>query len=157
MYTLQELSDRMEIHEVIARYSAAVDGHLWDLLDDVFTPEADCDFMDIAGFRGNRAALREWLSGGMPLGRRYFHLMGLPSIVIEGDSASVVTPCLNPAPTPDEGLLLFGHWYRDHFVRTAEGWRIAARELELCFFTPLTVDNVDHFSSPWPGPTEGGT
>ena len=56
MYTLQELSDRMEILEVIARYSAAVDGQQWGLLDDVFTPDCDCDFLYIAGFRGDRAA-----------------------------------------------------------------------------------------------------
>jgi hypothetical protein len=152
MYTLQELSDRMEILEVIARYSAAVDGQQWELLDDVFTPDCDCDFMYIAGFRGDRAALRAWLSGGLPPGRQYFHLMGAASVVLDGDEASAVTPCLNPAPTPDGGLCMFGHWYRDRFVRTGDGWRIAARQLELCFYTPLTVDNVDHFSSPWPSP-----
>jgi hypothetical protein len=157
MYTLQELSDRVEIGEVIARYSAAVDGHRWELLDDVFTPDADCDFMDIAGFRGDRAALREWLSGGMPPGRKYFHLMGAPSVEIEGDAASVVTPCLNPSPSADGGLLMFGHWYRDRFVRTAEGWRIAARELEICFYTPLTVEGMNHFISPWTSPAEGGS
>ena len=48
MYTLEELSDRIEIQEVIARYSAAVDGQFWDLLDRVFTPDADCDFTYIA-------------------------------------------------------------------------------------------------------------
>jgi SnoaL-like domain len=158
MYTLQELSDRMEILDVIARYSAAVDGHLWDLLDEVFTPDADLDFMYIAGFRGNRDELRAWLSGGLPDGRNYFHLMGAANVVLDGpDEAHAVTPCLNPAPLPDGGLCMFGHWYRDRFVRTPEGWRIAARELELCFFTPLTVKGVDHFSSPWPGPPDAGS
>ena len=34
-------------------------------------------------------------------------------------------------------------------MRTPEGWRIAARELELCFYAPLLTENIDPFTSPW--------
>lgn len=105
--------------------------------------------MYIAGFRGDRAALKAWLSGGMPGGRHYFHLMGASDIEIAGDEARAVTPCINPAPRPDGGVCVFGHWYRDRFVRAPEGWRIAARELELCFYAPLITENIDPFTSPW--------
>ena len=34
----------------------------------------------------------------------------------------------------DEGQILFcGLWYDDEFVRTSEGWRIAARKQERCY------------------------
>ena len=40
---LQVLVARLEIGELLARYSTALDGRDWDLLAEVFTPDAECD------------------------------------------------------------------------------------------------------------------
>ena len=37
--SLEEISDRMEIQDLMVRYSYAIDSRNWDALDDVFTPE----------------------------------------------------------------------------------------------------------------------
>jgi len=37
---LQEMSDRLEIQALLARYAHAIDTRDWDGLDDVFTPDA---------------------------------------------------------------------------------------------------------------------
>jgi SnoaL-like domain len=139
--SIQELSDRIEIQDVIARYSAAIDGHDWDLLDEVFLEDCDCDFTEVTGFQGDRRALKEWLSRGMPTARCYYHMTATSYVVIDTDRAEVVTPCVNPMPDADGGLSIFGHWYRDTFVRTAAGWRIQKRYFEFCYhFTAASAD-----------------
>ncbi|MGR7003390.1 nuclear transport factor 2 family protein [Yinghuangia aomiensis] len=40
MLSLQEISDRLEIQDLMVRYSHAVDTQQWDVLDTVFTPDA---------------------------------------------------------------------------------------------------------------------
>ena len=41
---LQELLDRVEIGDLLARYSTALDSRDWDLLGEVFLPDAVCDY-----------------------------------------------------------------------------------------------------------------
>ncbi len=153
MLSLQEVSDRMEIQDVMAKYSAAVDGHRWELFDEVFVPDAELDYTDVADFKVNDVqTFTDWLAGALPTDRNYFHLCATTHVTLDGDTAEAVTLCLNPMPTPDR-VLLFGHWYRDHLVRTPDGWRIAKRRLELCFHAPLEpYPGV----SPWTRPLRRG-
>ena len=39
-----EISDRLEIADVLTRYTRAIDAGEWDRLDTVFTPDADIDY-----------------------------------------------------------------------------------------------------------------
>ena len=136
--TLQQLSDRAEIEDVISSYSAVIDSQQFDRLAEVFTPDAHLDFADVAGFRSDRLSeFSAWLESGLtPMAGRYFHLCAPTSIVVDGDRAHAVTLCLNPMPG-ERGTMLFGHWYRDDLVRTEAGWRIAARRLDVCFRAEL--------------------
>jgi hypothetical protein len=147
--SLQQLTDHVEIQGIIAAYSTAVDDHQWDLFDQIFTADCDCDYTEVAGFRGDRGALRQWLSTGLPDGRHYFHLMGASHIVVNGDEAMATTPCTNPMPTPDGGVGVFGLWYHDTCVRTRSGWRIQARRMEFCYFAPVATAADDPFTPPW--------
>src|SRR6476646_3196603 len=62
--SLQEVSDRMEIQDVMAKYSAAVDGHRWELFDEVFVPDAELDYTDVADFKVNDVqTFTDWLAG----------------------------------------------------------------------------------------------
>jgi 3-phenylpropionate/cinnamic acid dioxygenase small subunit len=56
-----EISDRLEIQEVLANYSDAVDRHDWDLWDEVFTEDAVLDYTEISDHRGDRQSTKEWL------------------------------------------------------------------------------------------------
>jgi hypothetical protein len=48
----QEIADRLELGELLARYIRAVDGGDWALLDSVFTADAVIDFSATGGIRG---------------------------------------------------------------------------------------------------------
>jgi len=59
------------------------------------------------------------------------HIVPIPAaITVDGDTATadIYTIGLVPGPGPDGGrrVMVTGMGYRDDFVRTAEGWRIAA-------------------------------
>ena len=41
---IREIADRLEIEQLIVRYTIAIDRKDWDLLDTVFTPDAILDY-----------------------------------------------------------------------------------------------------------------
>jgi ketosteroid isomerase-like protein len=51
-YSIQELSDRVEIEQLMARYCHALDNRDWDALRQVFTEDAIHDDSVAGGFRG---------------------------------------------------------------------------------------------------------
>lgn len=128
MLPLQEISDRLEIQDLLARYSAAIDGRRWDDLDRLFTEDAVIDYSEMGGIRGSLAEQKEFLAATMPAFAGFQHLTATSTFDIDGDSAHVRTICLNPMVVTDEQqVLLCGLWYRDVLVRTADGWRIRER------------------------------
>jgi uncharacterized protein (TIGR02246 family) len=134
MLTPQELADRVEIQNTIAVYSQAVDSHDWDLLDQIFLPDADIDYRESVPYRGDLAYTKQWLSG-MTRAGTYYHLLGLPWIEVRGDTARSRTPCINPMPmrgNPD-GRRINGQWYVDDWVRKPAGWRVRARLYTNCY------------------------
>ena len=46
---LQEISDRIEIQDLLSRYTDAIDRRDWDALDGVFTPDAFIDYTSVGG------------------------------------------------------------------------------------------------------------
>jgi hypothetical protein len=126
--SLQEISDRMEISDLLARYSAAIDGRRWDDLDQVFTADAVIDYSEMGGIRGSLAEQKAFLASVMPSFAGFQHLTATSTFDIVGDTARVRTICFNPMVVTDEQQVLFcGLWYRDVLVRTPEGWRISER------------------------------
>ena len=51
--SLQEISDRLEIQDLIARYSYALDRRDFDALDELFTPDAVLDYRATGAIRGS--------------------------------------------------------------------------------------------------------
>ena len=141
MLTLQQISDRLEIEDLIRRYSVAIDGQNWSLLDEVFTADAHIDYAEIAGFESHdREQFKQWLTEGLsPFRDRYFHMCVPNEINVDGDSATAVVQCFNPMTMHDRKVI-FAHWYRDAMVRTPDGWRISRRWLQPC----LTAEQPSH-------------
>ncbi|MCU1590110.1 MAG: hypothetical protein JWP11_1366 [Frankiales bacterium] len=128
MLSLQEISDRMEIGDLLARYSAAIDGRAWDDLDALFTADAVIDYTEMGGIRGSLAEQKAFLASVMPSFAGFQHLAATSTFDIDGDTARVRTICFNPMVVTDERQVLFcGLWYRDVLVRTTDGWRIRER------------------------------
>ncbi len=55
MLSLQEISDRLEIQELLVRYSHAVDTRDWEAFEHVFTEDAVIDYTEMGGPRGGCA------------------------------------------------------------------------------------------------------
>ncbi|MFJ8743485.1 nuclear transport factor 2 family protein [Embleya sp. NPDC127516] len=136
MLTLQEISDRMEIQDLMVRYSHAVDTGDWDALDTVFTADALIDYSAMGGSKGGLKETKEFLASVMPGFGAYQHLISNSSITVDGDTATGRTMCHNPMVFKGEddetpGPVMFcGLWYIDTFTRVAGEWRISSRSEE---------------------------
>lgn len=130
MLTLQQLSDRAEIQDVITRYAYAIDDRNWDDLDHVFTPDAIIDYSEVGGPIGTLDETKAFLGQSMTNFPAYQHLSTTSEIIISGDTARARTILFNPMVMNHEGaerVFFIGLWYRDELVRTAQGWRIQHR------------------------------
>lgn len=129
MLTLQEISDRLEITDVLVRYSHAVDSRQWHLLGDIFTADAVVDYTAMGGPRGGLDEITEFLSATMPQFPAFQHLIANSSIVIDGATATARTMCHNPMVLPggEDRVLFCGLWYLDELRRIDGTWRISRR------------------------------
>lgn len=128
MATLPEISDRMEIQQLLVDYATAIDQRRFDDLDAVFTPDAYIDYRAMGGIDGHYPQVKAWLAEVLPNFPAYAHLIGNHDIRLAGDTATGRTLCLNPMKLNDDGQILFcALWYDDEFVRTPQGWRLARR------------------------------
>lgn len=134
MLSLQEISDRLEIQDLMVRYSHAVDTRQWNLLDEVFTPDAYIDYSAMGGSAGDLLSTKEFLAAMLPNFLAFQHLISNSSISVDGDTATGRTLCHNPMLVADaegkQSLMLCGLWYLDTFVRVDGQWRIRRREEE---------------------------
>ncbi|MBF6172044.1 nuclear transport factor 2 family protein [Nocardia blacklockiae] len=134
MLSLQEISDRLEIEDLMVRYSHAVDTRRWELLDEIFTADAVIDYTAMGGPKGGLADTKRFLAETMPNFPAFQHLISNSSITVDGDHATGRTMCHNPMLVTDhegkQSLMLCGLWYLDAFARVDGHWRIARREEE---------------------------
>lgn len=113
--------DRAEIEQVIATYGHVVDDNAWDRAHLVFSDSFVFDFSEFG--RPNLhgvAELRAALTGR----RVYSHHS--TNIVMQLGEDGVVRVRSKFIGFPNEGPPISGD-YRDEFVHTPEGWRLARR------------------------------
>jgi SnoaL-like domain len=137
MLSLQEISDRLEIQQLMIDYSSAIDQRDYDRLDDVFTPDAYIDYRAMGGIDGRYPEVKAWLKPALGVFPHYCHMIGNMAIKVTGDTASARTICFNPMEVKlaenKTQVMFLGLWYVDKFVRTSKGWRIAERVEESCY------------------------
>jgi len=142
--SIEEISDRIEIDDLMIRYTVAIDQKDWNLLDTVYTPDAKVDYTESGGIKGAYPEVRAWLAKALAPFTMTQHLVSNSVVKLDGDTATARTMVFNPMGTDDGqgGLNLFyvGGWYVDRLVRTQDGWRIAERYEEKAFM-----------QSNWPG------
>ena len=129
MLTLQEISDRLEITDLMVRYSHAVDTRQWDALAEIFSADAVIDYRAMGGPRGGVPEITEFLSSTMPRFPAFQHLIANSSITVAGDIGTARTMCHNPMVLPgqDARIMFCGLWYLDEFARVDGEWRITSR------------------------------
>ncbi|MHA6764236.1 nuclear transport factor 2 family protein [Streptacidiphilus sp. PAMC 29251] len=131
MLSLQEMSDRIEIQDLLVRYAHAVDTREWKLFAELFTDDAVVDYTAFGGPRGTVEEVTAFLASVLPMFSATQHLIANSAVVLDGDRATARTMCQNPMALPGEegqaGLLLCGLWYVDELVRTPDGWKLRER------------------------------
>jgi hypothetical protein len=134
MLSLAEISDRLEIQQLLVDYSTAIDSRRFDDLDRVFTPDAFIDYTELGGIAGTFGDVKAWLAEVLPNFPAYFHMLGNFDIRIDGDTASSRTILFNPMKLSDDNdqIMFCGLWYDDEFIRTADGWRMTRRVETKC-------------------------
>ena len=125
--TLQELSDRLDLSDLMTRYATCVDARELAGLDEVFTPDARVSFAAAGGPEGDYPTIRQWLSTTLPIFAATQHLMSNLEAHIDGDTARGRCMCFNPMAfdphsAPEQRVMFYGLWYRLEFMRTEDGW-----------------------------------
>ena len=138
MLSLEEISDRLEIQQLLVDYSTAIDNRRFDDLDAVFTADAYIDYRAMGGIDGPFPEVKAWLAEVLPNFPAYSHMLGNLSITFAGETATSRVICFNPMVLggPDETnkqVLFCGLWYDDEFLRTPDGWRMTRRVETKCF------------------------
>ena len=136
MLSLQEMSDRIEIQDLIARYANAIDDQDWAALDEVFSPDAVIDYTELGGAKGTREETKAYLAQALPNFPAFQHMSATTRLVLDGDTATARTILFNPMVMEHEGaerVFFIGLWYHDKLVRTVDGWRIAHRREQKCW------------------------
>ncbi|GAA3698912.1 nuclear transport factor 2 family protein [Nonomuraea antimicrobica] len=125
-----EIADRLEIIDLLGRYTHAIDSGRWELLDEVFSRDAVIDYSSSGGIRGTRDEVKAWLAEVLAHWPGRLHLVGAARIDFADGQARVSAPFTDTlAPTREmaaartEGFLHGGGWYHHRLRRTPGGWR----------------------------------
>ncbi len=126
---LAEAADRIEITELLHRYAHAVDSANFDLLAEVFTPDATLDFGSVDQYVEGESivkgigAIRSWFEKALAPFPGVLHFMTNHRIELDGDEAR--------SETLMQVLhMSMGGIYRGHAIRTKAGWRFDRFSLE---------------------------
>lgn len=132
-----EVSDRIEINDLLVRYARAIDTRDYVLLDTCFTPDAHVDYTTSGGIAGNYPEVRAWLEKALAQFDAMMHLVGNSAVELDGDTARARTYVYNPMGKagPDGNVEFFTVVadYVDRLERRPEGWRIVERIEEQMF------------------------
>jgi SnoaL-like domain len=135
--SVQEMSDRFEIQDLLVGYCYAVDDKDFDALDNYFTEDAVIDYSEMVGVKGSLTQIKEFLRvslGPIPMAQ---HAVMTSQYKFGDDICETRTVCHNPMVVPgDDGepqTIFFGLWYVHQFRRTKDGWRISSLYEKKCY------------------------
>lgn len=131
--SLQEISDRLELHDLVTRYADIIDRKAFQELSSIFTDAAEIDYEATGAPKCTVDEMITFLNEAMSLFPNHQHLVSNTQFVIDGNTASGRAMCFNPMEMTVEGgthTFILGIWYVDEFVRVDEGWLFASRRQE---------------------------
>lgn len=140
-----QVADRLEIADVVVRYTHAIDTKRWDLLDEVFTPDARLDYRASGGPAGGYPEVRRWLEAALAQFAMTQHVLGQSLVELgpDSDTARSRTLFYNPmGMTAGSVDFWIGGAYDDELVRTTDGWRIASKLEEQHWFSGTLPDGL---------------
>ena len=121
---MQAVADKIEIHELLARYARGVDTHDWDLWRSVFTEDAIVDYSQSGVICGNRDEVAEFLRQAFETIPWATHHITNVEVELDGDRAQARAMFFNPMHLPgmEEESSTGGYYFHD-LVRTPNGWK----------------------------------
>ena len=127
--SLEQISDRVEIEDVLTRYCYAVDDREWDVYRGLFVPEAVIDDRATGGIESGVEEHIQYLRRALSKVVLSQHAISTVRIDLSGDSAQVRAHCSCPMVV-DVGdakphIFFQGLWYRNSLVRSHDGWKIS--------------------------------
>jgi hypothetical protein len=133
------LEDRARIGDLVIAYAYAVDERDWKAFEALFTPDAAIDYRSAGGIAGTPAEVAAWMPQALSIFTWTLH--SVFSHRIEATGADGANGSLHVLAR--HGLVWDGAneimdvtgVYRDRYVRTAAGWRFAARREDTLSFT----------------------
>jgi hypothetical protein len=137
MLSIQELSDRLEIQDLVFHYADLIDKKQIDRLrEDIFTADAHIDYSAMGGSVGDLDETIAFLKASLTdeLFPNTQHLNANVQVKVDGDTATGRVMCFNPMEMAvGEGAtqtFFLGLWYVDEYRRTEQGWRMSRRAEE---------------------------
>ncbi len=135
---IQEISDRLEIQDLLTRYCSIIDEQRFDDLRTIFTPDAQIDYSSSGGAKGTLDEIIQFLKDVMVLFSSTQHMISNIDLKLDGDTASCRCIGHNPmvwkeVPEGDDDLSFYGYWYVDTLMRTNDGWRIKTRREDMSY------------------------
>jgi hypothetical protein len=125
---MQEVSDRLEIQDVLTRYCYAVDDRDWDTYRQLFTHDAVLDDTVTGGIKSGVEEHITYMKRALSKVLMSQHAISTILIELSGDEAKVRVHCSCPmvldTGQSDKHVMFQGLWYRDSLVRTDRGWKI---------------------------------
>ncbi|MEO8692319.1 MAG: nuclear transport factor 2 family protein [Acidimicrobiales bacterium] len=130
------VADRLAINELMYRYARMVDFRQWHLHDEVFTPDASCDYTSTGGVKGAARDVMTWLDEALAAWPTNLHLVTNVSVEFEDGRDAARSSCyfLGPMAHGEIGsqvIITNGGLYIDRLERSDDGWRIADRECRM--------------------------
>lgn len=121
--------DLTAIKQLKYRYVRLLDTKQWDEFAECFIPEATADYAGLAF--ADRDALVSYMRENLTERVISMHNVHHPEIVVNGDTASGVWYLHDKVFALDWDVALEGAaFYRDQYVRTNDGWRLARTEYQ---------------------------
>ncbi len=124
-----------EIEDLILEYAIALDRKDYDLLDNIFTPDAHVEYLGIGDCHGCDA-VKGLVTGVLEQCAETQHMLSNIRIKLNGDTAtaSCYLQAIHVGKGDHEGQLLtiWGE-YLDELILTDSGWRISKRQLRTIF------------------------
>lgn len=126
---LAQLADRLELTDLIATLSRAIDRSDRDLVAACY---AEDSFDDHGGFKGTGAEFADYICGGSPISRTaksLLHILGQSLFDIDGDEAFVETAYTFDMVTAADELFHSSGRYVDYFRRIDGRWLLVYRRV----------------------------
>ena len=121
---VQDVLDKIEIGELLARYARGVDTKDWTLWKSVFTPDAMLDYSSAGIISGPRDQVAAWFEENFVAVPMTQHFISNIEIELDGNRAKAVAMFYNPMQLPGMAELSYcGGYYHHDLVRTPEGWK----------------------------------